>query len=204
MRRDGDWVRLTTQFRGPNACLDIFNGGENNNQPHLTDCANLSGQYWKLSKSNKSVSDRVSPKPSSGASSRSLKCGKNYKLKNGKCVLLQNCGRNAYRNVEGDCRCKKGYRWRGGKCKWISKKKKRKKRKKRKLKEGSCAWWKDQWKQSGSQGAYKKMVGACDKRTGSPKQKSAPASSNQCAQWWDQWKQSGIQSALDKFQSRCK
>lgn len=128
MRRDGDWVRLTTQFRGPNACLDIFNGGENNNQPHLTDCANLSGQYWKLSKSNKSVSDRVSPKPSSGASSRSLKCGKNYKLKNGKCVLLQNCGRNAYRNVEGDCRCKKGYRWRGGKCKWISKKKKKKKR----------------------------------------------------------------------------
>lgn len=38
-----------------------------------------------------------------------LKCGKNYKLVKGNCVLRQNCGANAYRNVEGDCHCNKGF-----------------------------------------------------------------------------------------------
>lgn len=47
-----------------------------------------------------------------------LKCGENYKLKNGECVLLQNCGKNAYRSAEGDCTCKKGYEMRSGKCQW--------------------------------------------------------------------------------------
>lgn len=47
-----------------------------------------------------------------------LKCGKNYKLKNGECVLLQNCGKHAYRSPEGDCYCKKGYVMRKGKCQW--------------------------------------------------------------------------------------
>ena len=27
-------------------CLDIFNGGPNNNQPHLAHCADLTGQLW--------------------------------------------------------------------------------------------------------------------------------------------------------------
>jgi hypothetical protein len=27
-------------------CLDIFNGGPKNNQPHLAQCANLTGQLW--------------------------------------------------------------------------------------------------------------------------------------------------------------
>jgi hypothetical protein len=47
-----------------------------------------------------------------------LVCAKNYKLQNGKCVLLQNCGKNAYRSPEGDCYCKKGYQMRNGKCVW--------------------------------------------------------------------------------------
>jgi len=47
-----------------------------------------------------------------------LKCAENYKLKNGACVLIQNCGSNAYRSPEGDCYCKKGYVMRKGKCQW--------------------------------------------------------------------------------------
>lgn len=47
-----------------------------------------------------------------------LKCAQNYKLKNGECVLIQNCGSNAYRSPEGDCYCKKGYVMRKGKCQW--------------------------------------------------------------------------------------
>jgi hypothetical protein len=29
-------------------CLDIFNGGANNNQPHLVKCGNFSGQLWNI------------------------------------------------------------------------------------------------------------------------------------------------------------
>ena len=54
---DGDRVRLTTKFRGPGMCLDIFNGGPNNNQPHLVRCANLTGQLWTLMKTDKPVGD---------------------------------------------------------------------------------------------------------------------------------------------------
>jgi hypothetical protein len=49
---------------------------------------------------------------------KTLVCGKNYKLKNGECVLLQNCGKNAYRTAEGDCTCKKGYKMKNGTCQW--------------------------------------------------------------------------------------
>jgi hypothetical protein len=52
---DGEAVRLTTRFRGPGMCLDIFNGGPNNNQPHLTKCDNLTGQLWTLAKTDKKV-----------------------------------------------------------------------------------------------------------------------------------------------------
>src|SRR4029077_13529820 len=40
--------RLSTLFRGSGMCLDVFNGGPNNNQPHLADCADLSGQFWNI------------------------------------------------------------------------------------------------------------------------------------------------------------
>ncbi|MEL6421890.1 MAG: hypothetical protein AAFQ42_05565 [Pseudomonadota bacterium] len=36
-------------------------------------------------------------------------CGKNFRLVNGQCVQRQNCGRNKFRNVEGDCFCKRGF-----------------------------------------------------------------------------------------------
>ena len=29
-------------------CLDVFNGGPNDNQPHLADCDDLSGQAWRI------------------------------------------------------------------------------------------------------------------------------------------------------------
>lgn len=45
-----------------------------------------------------------------------LKCGENYKKVRGECVLLQNCGVNAYRSPEGDCYCNKGFDMRAGKC----------------------------------------------------------------------------------------
>jgi hypothetical protein len=47
--------RLTTLFRGPGMCLDVFNGGPDNNQPHLANCVNFSGQLWTLSKTSKRV-----------------------------------------------------------------------------------------------------------------------------------------------------
>ena len=45
-------------------------------------------------------------------------CAKNWKLQNGRCVLQQNCGKNAYRSEEGDCYCNKGYQMTNGTCVW--------------------------------------------------------------------------------------
>ncbi|MFZ1106547.1 MAG: RICIN domain-containing protein, partial [Hyphomicrobiaceae bacterium] len=55
IRADGNWARLTTKFRGAGMCLDIFNGGPDDNQPHLQTCANVAGQFWLLSKTDKHV-----------------------------------------------------------------------------------------------------------------------------------------------------
>lgn len=52
-----------------------------------------------------------------GRSCARLQCGRNFKLLRGRCVQLQNCGRNAYRNPEGDCFCNRGFRRTGsGRC----------------------------------------------------------------------------------------
>lgn len=45
-----------------------------------------------------------------------LKCAKGYKKVRGECVMLQNCGDNAYRSPEGDCYCNKNYDMKNGKC----------------------------------------------------------------------------------------
>lgn len=42
------YYRLSTQFRGDKQCLDVFNGGDRNNLTHLANCANYSGQFWRL------------------------------------------------------------------------------------------------------------------------------------------------------------
>ena len=49
------YYKLSTQFRGPGMCLDIFNGGPNNNQPYLKNCGNFTGQRWTLAKTTKHV-----------------------------------------------------------------------------------------------------------------------------------------------------
>jgi hypothetical protein len=48
-------------------CLDIFNGGPNNNQPHLAPCGNYTGQLWTFTRTDKRVeSDWHSPGLASG------------------------------------------------------------------------------------------------------------------------------------------
>ena len=42
------FYKLSTDFRGPNMCLDVHNGGGLDNFTHLVPCANYSGQYWAL------------------------------------------------------------------------------------------------------------------------------------------------------------
>ena len=55
LTEDADLARLATKFRGSGMCLDIFKGGPNDNQPHLANCANLSGQLWTLTRTDKRV-----------------------------------------------------------------------------------------------------------------------------------------------------
>lgn len=52
---------------------------------------------------------------------QAVNCARGYKKVRGECVMLQNCGRNAYRSPEGDCYCNKGFVMTGGKC--VSRKK---------------------------------------------------------------------------------
>ena len=42
------YYKLSTQFRGNGMKLDVFNGGANNNQPHLVKCGNFTGQFWNI------------------------------------------------------------------------------------------------------------------------------------------------------------
>lgn len=44
----GVYYTMTTEFRGPNMRLDVFNGGADNNFTHLTKAEDVSGQYWRL------------------------------------------------------------------------------------------------------------------------------------------------------------
>jgi len=41
--------RMSTQFRGTDMSLDVFNGGPKNNMTHLAHFQDVSGQYWKFS-----------------------------------------------------------------------------------------------------------------------------------------------------------
>lgn len=42
------YYRLSTQFRGSNMLLDVFNGGPKNNMMHLERRQNVSGQLWQF------------------------------------------------------------------------------------------------------------------------------------------------------------
>lgn len=45
------YYKLTTQFRGSNNCLDVYNGGDYDNRTHLTGCASFTGQNWRFQQS---------------------------------------------------------------------------------------------------------------------------------------------------------
>jgi len=51
-RQDGPWIRLSTQFRGPDVCLDVDPAS---NQPELRGCGAFTGQRWQLARTNKGV-----------------------------------------------------------------------------------------------------------------------------------------------------
>lgn len=53
--------RLSTQFRGQNRALDVFNGGPNKNMTHLTALQDAFGQYWRFQR-NQDGSYRVTNK----------------------------------------------------------------------------------------------------------------------------------------------
>jgi hypothetical protein len=102
--RTHPWVIAT----GPGDCLQIFMPAA---EPSVVELQRLPADDGKpLSRVEKKIEKKVEKKP--------LVCGKNYKLRNGKCVLIQNCGANAYRSAEGDCYCNKGYKMQNGKCVW--------------------------------------------------------------------------------------
>jgi hypothetical protein len=42
------YYRLSTEFRGPNQALDVFNGGAKNNLTHLDERQDVSGQLWNF------------------------------------------------------------------------------------------------------------------------------------------------------------
>jgi hypothetical protein len=44
------YYKLSTQFRGIEKKLDVFNGGPKNNLTHLEPDQNVSGQFWRLRK----------------------------------------------------------------------------------------------------------------------------------------------------------
>lgn len=112
--RTHPWMIAT----GPGDCLQIFLPAAEPSVVELVrlDADNASSRPERSSvKTYEKPKQIQKPKPTPP---KKLVCGKNYKLKNGRCVLLQNCGKNAYRSAEGDCYCKKGYVMTGGKCRW--------------------------------------------------------------------------------------
>ncbi|NWG25318.1 MAG: hypothetical protein HXY30_13055, partial [Pseudorhodoplanes sp.] len=96
------WMIVT----GPGDCLQIFTAAA---EPAIVELVRLKADG--------------PPAPGTAApplpkAVQPLVCAQNYRLQNGNCVLVQNCGPNAYRSPEGDCYCNKGYRMQGGKCVW--------------------------------------------------------------------------------------
>jgi hypothetical protein len=99
------WMVVT----GPGDCLQIFLP---DTTPAKVELHRLAADDPKPAARNK-VEDRDEP-----VKKKKLVCGTNYKLRNGQCVLIQNCGKNAYRSPEGDCYCNKNYMMQNGKCIW--------------------------------------------------------------------------------------
>lgn len=104
--RTHPWMIAT----GPGDCLQIFLPAA---EPATVDLVRLAADDPPPAKRQDPPKRQAEPQKK-----QKLVCAKNYTLKNGKCVLLQNCGKHAYRSPEGDCYCNKGYVMRNGKCAW--------------------------------------------------------------------------------------
>ncbi len=49
---NGQWIKITTAFRGSKMCLDILNGGDADGAVWLAPCGNFSGQNWQFQSAN--------------------------------------------------------------------------------------------------------------------------------------------------------
>lgn len=107
--RTHPWMIAT----GPGDCLQIFMPAA---EPATVELVRLEADEPKAGSPQKSKERQTEKRIQ--IKKEPLVCAKNYKLQNGKCVLVQNCGKNAYRSAEGDCYCNKGYVMRSGKCVW--------------------------------------------------------------------------------------
>ena len=113
---------------GPGDCLQIFMPAAGPSRLELRRLA-ADGQQAEPPKEPRQYEKREQPEKRQQFEKRerpekqkpkktTLVCGKNYKLRGGECVLVQNCGSNAYRSPEGDCYCNKNYSMRNGTCVW--------------------------------------------------------------------------------------
>jgi hypothetical protein len=112
--RTHPWVIAT----GPGDCLQIFMPAA---EPAIVELVHLDADDARPTPPKKEK--QKEPEKRTETKKKTLVCAKNYKLQSGKCVLLQNCGKNAYRSPEGDCYCNKGYQMQNGKCVWPQDKK---------------------------------------------------------------------------------
>jgi hypothetical protein len=88
------WVIAT----GPGDCLQIFIARA---QPLIVEVPRMAVD---------------GPRPKAAPVTTPVVCAPNYTRVRGECVPKQNCGPNAFRNVEGDCDCNRGFAMRNGQC----------------------------------------------------------------------------------------
>ena len=100
------WVIAT----GPGNCLQIFVLQESPST--MIDLLRVAGD----GPAGQAQTPRVQPSVPTPVVVPQRQCGNNYVLRNGACVLLQNCGQNAFRNAERDCECRKHFSMRNGRC----------------------------------------------------------------------------------------
>ncbi len=108
---------------GPGDCLQVFMPDTAPTKIELIRLAADDGTEKKAKTKKRIADDEDDDAPARKVKKvvekkKPLACGQNYKLRNGQCVLVQNCGANAYRSPEGDCYCNKNYEMKNGKCRW--------------------------------------------------------------------------------------
>lgn len=108
---------------GPGDCLQVFLPDTAPARITLERLAADDPPVKKVKKAKTPVVDDdedepVRKKQKKAEKKEKLVCAENYKLRKGECVLIQNCGANAYRSPEGDCYCNKNYMMKNGTCIW--------------------------------------------------------------------------------------